>query len=61
MLSAYASLKDLLPSVPSSKAKIKLKIEISKNYEETCTCNKLSCLICSRKRSSSMISLKPLK
>lgn len=36
MLSAYASLKDLLPSMPSVKTKIKLKIDLSKNYEETC-------------------------
>ncbi|CAD8140929.1 unnamed protein product [Paramecium octaurelia] len=61
MKSAYASLKDLIPLMKSSKSKIKIKLQASQNYEESCTCNQLSCFICSRKRSSSMISLKLLK
>ncbi|CAD8052323.1 unnamed protein product [Paramecium primaurelia] len=61
MKSSYASLKDLLPLMQNKHSKIKIKLQASQNYEESCTCNQMSCLICSRKRSSSMISLKPLK
>ncbi|CAD8060562.1 unnamed protein product [Paramecium sonneborni] len=61
MKSAYASLKDLLPLMQNKQPKLKIKLQASQNYEESCICNQMSCLICSRKRSSSMISLKPLK
>ncbi|CAD8048911.1 unnamed protein product [Paramecium primaurelia] len=61
MKSAYASLKDLIPLMQNKQSKIKIKLQAIQNYEESCSCNQMSCLICSRKRSSSMISLKPLK
>ncbi|CAK65886.1 unnamed protein product (macronuclear) [Paramecium tetraurelia] len=54
-----ASLKDLLPS--NQKAVIKFKITPGKKIDSICQCNQKTCMICSRKRSSSMLSLKSIK
>ncbi|KAM3134942.1 hypothetical protein pb186bvf_012942 [Paramecium bursaria] len=54
-----ASLKDLMAS--QQKAKLRFKISPSKKVEMLCNCNQKTCLICSRKRSSSMLSLKSMK
>lgn len=52
-------LKDLIPIKNSHSFQLnKLKFKINKKVESLCECNQKNCLICARKRSSSMLSMK---
>ncbi|CAK70825.1 unnamed protein product, partial (macronuclear) [Paramecium tetraurelia] len=53
------SLKDIIPNKNPSQFNLnKIRFKISKKVESYCQCNQRNCLICARKRSSSMLSMK---